>query len=128
MVIPYGALVQYKPNNPDVADSLHKFAPRTRPGIFAGYHLHHGGKWSGDYLIYDLERLSQATDYHQVHIVRVKEVVKPEQFTFPVASGDVQLFLDCDQHERLNKYAMKKTRKKQRTDDTNEHNDAVTFR
>ena len=31
-----------------------------RGGILIGYHLHAGGKWSGDYVVLDIEQLEEA--------------------------------------------------------------------
>ena len=39
-----------------------KFDARTRPGIFMGYELHSGGRWSGDGLVIDAEIYSSHDD------------------------------------------------------------------
>ena len=35
----------------------HPMGPKTRPGLFVGYHQHSGGRWSGDYLVMDVKSL-----------------------------------------------------------------------
>ena len=63
--------------------TLPKFGERTRRGIFMGYHLHSGGKWSGDYLIMDEEAYFQAIDRRRVPVLRVREVVPAMSARFP---------------------------------------------
>mgnify|MGYP003320934909 CR=1 FL=1 len=46
------------PSSKQEVDMMQKFGPKTRPGIFAGYHSFNGGKWSGDYLVVDAEALA----------------------------------------------------------------------
>ena len=50
MLLPCGVELQYKPSMPkgDQRDPVLKFAVRTKPGIFVGYYLGPGGKWTGD--------------------------------------------------------------------------------
>ena len=49
---PFGCLVDFKPTpvKQEIERSL-KFAPKSEPGIFLGYHLHPGGRWRGEYLV-----------------------------------------------------------------------------
>ena len=119
LIIPFGAAVSYKPHGED-ADALHKFGPRTRTGIFIGYYLHHGGKWSGDYLLYDLEKLTKATDFHHVHLVRVKEMIKPKSIEFPLANGSHSLLLGDDNNKRFHDVIKKKKNKNNENNDTQE--------
>ena len=36
-IIPFGALVDYLPNNPDIIADQHSMGPKTKEGIFMGY-------------------------------------------------------------------------------------------
>ena len=51
--IPFGAVVDYKPT-PGRIDSS-KAAPSTRSGVFMGYRMRTGSKWSGQYLVFDID-------------------------------------------------------------------------
>ncbi len=58
--IPFGALIRYMPESKrkegePSGSKLRKFDPRTKKGIFMGYHVPPGGKWKGDYRVLDLE-------------------------------------------------------------------------
>ena len=119
LIIPFGAAVSYKPHGED-ADALHKFGPRTRTGIFIGYYLHHGGKWSGDYLLYDLEKLTKATDFHHVHLVRVKEMIKPKSIEFPLANGSHSLLLGDINNKRFHDVIKEEEEQEHENDDTQE--------
>ena len=55
-----------------------------------GYHLHSGGRWSGDYLVLDADKLNHAEDYRGCAPVRVKDIVVPSIVTFPVATGQIR--------------------------------------
>ena len=50
--IPFGAAVLHKPAETATSQNP-KFGPRMKPGIFVGYFLNSGGKWSGDLLVVD---------------------------------------------------------------------------
>ena len=45
-LIPYGALVNYKPPKTREAGQLDKFGPDSIAGVFAGYHVGFGMHWS----------------------------------------------------------------------------------
>jgi len=47
ILCPFGAMVDFLPPKPYLA-RLPKFGPRGVPGIFLGYHLHHGGHFRGN--------------------------------------------------------------------------------
>jgi hypothetical protein len=55
MLIPFGAVITYRPPPGKEGLDLLKFEPRIRKGIFMGYHFHSGGRWSGDYIVLDCE-------------------------------------------------------------------------
>ena len=48
--IPFGAGVRLAPPRP-LAKRLPKFSPNAVPGIFLGWGVHPGGKWTGEYLV-----------------------------------------------------------------------------
>ena len=52
-LLPLGCKVLFRPPTP-VIKAQHKFAPRTMEGLFLGWHMLVGGKWSGDYWVVDL--------------------------------------------------------------------------
>jgi hypothetical protein len=60
-IVPFGAQVRYKPQGPLAKDQL-KFQDRTRLGIFMGYHMNAGLKWSHDYYVLDAEQYTNAGD------------------------------------------------------------------
>ena len=49
-----------------------------------------GGLWSGDYLVIDAESLDNADSIGSVRVLRVKDIVVPPYFTFPVAAGSIK--------------------------------------
>ena len=67
-LIPFGAYRDYKPSLPKDQDRLHKLGDNTLPFISVWYHLHAGGRWSGDYLVVDLSGLNEAASARDVQI------------------------------------------------------------
>ena len=65
----------------------HPLGKKCHKGIFIGYDLRPGGIWSGDYYIVDAAALANADAVHNVHCLRVKDVIVPDYFVFPVATG-----------------------------------------
>ena len=61
-IIPFGCAVSYKPSRPKDIGRLAKLGEKTCEGIFMGYHLHSGGRWSGDVDILDSLELTTAGD------------------------------------------------------------------
>jgi hypothetical protein len=53
--IPFGARVSYKPSPTKKTDTHLKWAAPSRVGVFAGYKLHSGYRWKGEYLVWDLD-------------------------------------------------------------------------
>ena len=49
-LIPYGARIDFLPPEP-IRKLLPKFGTRGVPGVFLGWHMHPGGKWSRDYKV-----------------------------------------------------------------------------
>ena len=46
MLIPFGAAVRFAPPTP-LKKKLPKFGPNAVPGVFLGWNLHPGGRWTG---------------------------------------------------------------------------------
>ena len=63
---------------------IQKFGPKTRRGIFAGYHMHNGGKWSGDYLVVDADAFTSTPSSKSAYVHRVKEITHDGLIVFPV--------------------------------------------
>ncbi len=92
-ILPFGAELEYEPANPDYIEKQHVFGDKLRPGIMFGYHLHQGGKWSGDLYVTDWEQILTAqhpsficlTRIRRKYIVGCKMVT--DRFRFPVAEG-----------------------------------------
>lgn len=53
--IPFGAAVSFKPSGARVLSQNHKFDPDAIPGVFAGYQIGVGFKWTGQYRVWALE-------------------------------------------------------------------------
>ena len=58
-LIPFGALVNFLPSNPDDKEAVHPMGSKTIPGVFAGYHQAVGGLWSGDLFIVPLRTIKE---------------------------------------------------------------------
>eukprot|EP00435_Cladocopium_sp_Y103_P052666 s90_g16.t1 len=53
-IIPFGALVFFKPSGARAVEQKHKFDPKGIPGVFAGYELAPGLHWSRKYRVWSL--------------------------------------------------------------------------
>ena len=53
--IPLGALVSFKPSGARVNPQGHKFDPDSIPGVFSGYEIGVGFKWTGQYRVWELD-------------------------------------------------------------------------
>ena len=82
LLLPFGCEVGYLPLIP-VRKAAHKFAPKSRKGVFLGWHMLLGGKWSGDYLVADLADFEAGA--FNVRVYQVKELIQPIDITFPLA-------------------------------------------
>eukprot|EP00959_Pyramimonas_sp_CCMP1952_P264408 5529076-Pyramimonas_sp.AAC.1 len=83
--IPFGARIFWKCLNPDINNETAKFKENAREGLFMGYHLHSGGRWSGDDLVLDTATYAKNPDGDLRHVHRVKDIIIPDgKFTFPV--------------------------------------------
>ena len=56
--IPLGAYVHFKTS--PTRDDTHKFAPRSMRGVFAGFELWSGMRWSGKMLVWELDKFLDA--------------------------------------------------------------------
>ena len=83
-LLPFGCLVHYKPASIREKESLQKFGPRMTQGIFVGYHLHSGGKWSGDYKVLDVNMYRDRPEHCAVHVHRIKEIHAAGPAEFPI--------------------------------------------
>ena len=89
--VPFGAEVAYMRLTQDAkCDRDHPFSSKTRRGIFYGYDKRPGGLWSGDYLVIDAESLDNADSIGSIRVLRVKDIVVPQYFVFPIASGSIK--------------------------------------
>ena len=85
-IVPFGAQIRFKPQGPLEHDAP-KFGDRTRLGIFIGYHMHSGMKWSNDYLVLDAEQFTNSGDGQRSHVHRIKELIVPPIPSFPIKTG-----------------------------------------
>ena len=53
-MIPFGALVYFKPSGSREREQQHKFDPMGIPGVFAGYSIGPGLHWSRKYRVWAL--------------------------------------------------------------------------
>lgn len=94
-LVPCGAAAEHKPASFEEKIALQTFSLRTFSGIFAGYHSHYVGDWSGDHLVYDEDALRPATVCHYAHLLRNREVILPagREFKFLAKDDGFLLFL-----------------------------------
>ncbi|MCP4194819.1 MAG: hypothetical protein GY768_29810, partial [Planctomycetaceae bacterium] len=85
-LLPFGCLVDFKPTTKRIIDGQEKFAPKSVPGLFVGYFMLPGGRWSGDYLVIELKAMAEATNEKYVGIQRIKEIYRDPKtpFVFPM--------------------------------------------
>ena len=81
-ILPFGCELDYKPSSSREVGLLQKFGPKTRRGIFIGYHMHNGGIWSGDYLVVDAEAFTTTPSSRTAYVHRVKEIVHSGKSNF----------------------------------------------
>ena len=89
--IPFGAEVGYLQFDRDgKATRDHPMHSKIHKGLFLGYDVKPGGHWSGDYFVINAEQLDNADSVHSVRSLKVKTIIAPEYFIFPVATGAVK--------------------------------------
>jgi len=91
VTIPFGALVNFKPTAG--RSDLQRWDPPAERGVFAGYHLHPGYEWRGEYMVWKLTAFAKAdlrcssTHLHQgvdkPHIVKMC-VLPANGLSFPL--------------------------------------------
>ena len=65
-----------------------------------GYHVHRGGKWSGDYLVVDAEMYAARAENLSAHVHRVTESVFDDNLSFPIRDGKLTALLTDPQESR----------------------------
>ena len=77
-IIPFGALVEYIPPPTRKDDHTGKWGSSSVPGIFAGYELGESGRWTKNYLVWNLKDF----DFESLRPTREQLLaVKPENAT-----------------------------------------------
>jgi hypothetical protein len=89
-MIPFGSLAHYKTGTKKHNAGDNKFGPSSSKGIFMGYYMHDGSKWSKDFLVLDLEQaIANAEKYCSV--LRVAQVYSPQaDLYFPMKDHLIQ--------------------------------------
>ena len=66
--------VEYYPADPTDLNKPDKFGEQFEKAVFMGYKQSKrtGGKWSGDYLVLDLDDITKAKSYKQLTLTTVK--------------------------------------------------------
>ena len=112
-MIPFGAKVNFKPSEARKAESPSKFSPRSIPGVFAGYEISTGTKWSRKMLVWSMATMSTINlpfDLEKVplraidpHITEVAIMVEPIKFPlkdlYEKTNGTVEGLRDRDNNE-----------------------------
>ena len=113
-MIPFGAKVNFKPSDARKAESPSKFSPRSIPGIFAGYEISTGMKWSRKMLVwsmatmstinlsFDLEKVPlRAIDPHVTEVVVLVEAIEfPLKVVYEKTNGTIEGLRDRDGDDR----------------------------
>ena len=68
----------------------HPLHSKVHKGLFIGYDVRPGGLWSGDYFVVDAEAMHTADSVHHVKAIKVKNLIAPEYFIFPCATGAIK--------------------------------------
>ena len=84
-VLPFGCLVHYRPPRP-ILKKVGKFAPRTLPAIFIGWHVEPGCDFKGDYIVMPISAF-QNPDKKCYHGHRIKEMVTFDATVFPLQAA-----------------------------------------
>ena len=112
-MIPFGAKVNFKPSEARKAESPSKLSPRSIPGVFAGYEISTGMKWSRKMLVwsmatmstinlpFDLEKVPlRAIDPHVTEVVIMVEPIEfPLEGLYEKTNGTVEGLRDRDNNE-----------------------------
>ena len=68
-------------------------------GIFVGYQINSGGKWSGDYKVIDVKMFRDRPEHRAVHVHTIKEIFAPGPAEFPVKEGKIVPLHEDDEQE-----------------------------
>ena len=112
-MIPFGAKVNFKPSEARKAESPSKFSPRSIPGVFAGYEISSGMKWSRKMLVWSMATMSTINlpfDLEKVplraidpHVTEVVVMVEPIEFPlkdlYEKTNGTIEGLRDRDNDE-----------------------------
>ena len=71
-VIPFGALIDYKPPDTRSNNLPGRWGSRAQPDIFAGYELGERGVWTGMYLVWNLKDFADMKFMSSVYAGNVK--------------------------------------------------------
>ena len=91
--------MQYKPISQKDIARCEKHGSKMLPGVFLGYEIHAGGKWSKDLLVADWEDFQEAELVSEVHVKRFKAAEvqvmlrsnsNQKSFRFPIAEGNLK--------------------------------------
>ena len=83
----FGEKIEFLPSQKDLIQDTHPFAPKVREGLFIGYVLASGGRWAGQYMIIDKKKFESRPANRKVTCNVVKEIIVPNEPSFPVALG-----------------------------------------
>ena len=92
-LIPFGAEISYKSAvAEDNTSHGNKFGTSSRKGIMVGYWVNPGGKWSKDYLVFDLDTIRQNKDARRIRMRRCGEIFQKRGLPiFPVKTMEAQV-------------------------------------
>ena len=102
--IPFGAEVGYLKfgvHTKVIREQGQSFARKTHRALFLSYDVRPGGLWSGDSYVVDADTIHNADSLQSVKALRVKDVVMPEYFVFPLATGAIKQPEDLRQRFEL---------------------------
>ena len=95
--IPFGSKIRYLPSAEREVEKREKLQASLRTGIFVGYRMHTGGKWTSQYMVVDSEAYGEIQEGsgNTVYVHAISEIYLPgssgddtQTFpTFPVADG-----------------------------------------
>ena len=133
--IPCGAEIKYVPSYKKDKDRCHQLGTKTLSGIFLGYKMHAGGKWSNELIILDWEQLNSANTRGEVHKktllwrsdkdCEVWPVKVDGEFQFPLAEGELEQPGQTDSQLRVIELKRsRKLRKRERARQAEEENQA----
>ena len=73
-LVQFGQEIEYYPIDPNSKLTTHKFGEKTKKGMFMGYKqsVRSGGKWTGDYFVFDYDDIRKSKSYKQIVLTTVK--------------------------------------------------------